>query len=45
MAGAQPLSQLPTAYGQLYRYLSNRWWLAFLVMNGLYAVCDGGLLQ
>jgi hypothetical protein len=45
MAGAQPLSQLPTAYGQLCRYLSNRWWLAFLVMNALYAVRNRGLLQ
>ena len=45
MAGAQPLSQLPAAYGQLYRYLSSRWWLAFLVMNGLYAVRVDGLLQ
>ena len=45
MAGAQPLSQLPTAYGQLYRYLSIRWCLAFLMMNGLYAVRVDGLLQ
>ena len=72
MAGAHPLSTLPTAYGRLYRYLSHRWWLTFLlmgvsfvcfglltlnllhlvsaninflVMNGLDAVRDGGLLQ
>lgn len=66
------MSRLPTAYGRLYRCLSRRWWLAFLlmgvsfvlfglltlnllhlvsanvnflVMNGLDAVRDGGLLQ
>ncbi|OYT99908.1 MAG: hypothetical protein CFE40_00845 [Burkholderiales bacterium PBB1] len=72
MAGAHPLSTSTVTYGRLYRYLSHRWWLTFLlmgmsfvcfglltlnllhlvsaninflVMNGLDAVRDGGLLQ
>jgi hypothetical protein len=72
MAGTQPLNAAPTVHSRLYGVLSERWWLAFLllglsfamfgllslnllhlvsanvdflVMYGIDAVRDGGLLQ
>lgn len=33
MAGAQPLNAAPMACSRLYDFLSERWWLAFLLLG------------